>query len=151
MPRSAAPPLDPGAGAAPPTASFAPVPIPNGAVCTRDDDPAAIRAAFTAHGFCVFRAFLGAAEVADCLHRIHRVVGGLSAAVESGRVPAADAMYDDVSLPDTLKQIQHLNDNDGDADGHFSSLMQDILAPLASSCLGEGVTEQNMQVRRRRT
>ena len=103
-------------------------------------DGDALHRTFQRHGLVIVRGFLTAAEVAETLAHIDRVVDALPGRIASGAVPASHVQYDDVQVPATLKQIQQL----WKKDPFFERLMA-RLQGVAEATFGEGAAPQNMQ------
>lgn len=107
----------------------------------RFENGPAMAAAFLEHGVVVLRGFIGPGDVADHLDSISSLIMSLPQREGLGQFPKEHIMYDDVSRPGTLKQIQQL----ADKCDPIATLIRERLMPVATALLGEPAVLKNVQ------
>lgn len=102
--------------------------------CTAAEVPSELRRIYQAHGYCLVRGFLDAAALDAARAELARIIDGRL-------MPEKNYQYDDVEVPETLKQMQSLNFENA----YFAQLMNTRLKDLAEAALGAPVVVRNLQ------
>ena len=93
-----------------------------------------MRPIFQTHGYVIVRGFLDAEAVDDARAEIGRIVS-------EPLLPSANYNFDDVAVPATLKQMQHVHK----FSDHFAQLVAGKFTRAAEAVLGERALAQNLQ------
>ncbi len=101
------------------------------------NDPDAARATFMADGYIVLRGFLNAEEVAETRANLTRFIANVLP-----KLPREQVFYENLSQPDSLKQILQMYRHDAFFEGLF---FESKFEQVAEVLLGGPVVGQNMQ------